>query len=137
MDKVFFVIVWLLAFKQAWKSFSNYDLAISIFKPIYPSLSKSLWIDSNRFELIWVNLSLSESIQADLSRFESNLVDYDEFMTCSQQCHNNHRQKATVKISQNKIYEVKKPCVCKIIFFFLLKSTIIFAMYIELIHCKW
>ena len=57
---------------------------------------ESIWVDLNRFEPIWADLSRSEPIQAYC----------DEFRNCSHQRH--HRQKATVKTSQNKICEVKK-----------------------------
>ena len=66
--------------KQAWKSFSNYDLPISIFfKPIYPSRSKSFRVSLNRFELIQSDLSLSESIWVSLNRFKLIQDDLSQF----------------------------------------------------------
>ena len=42
--------------KQAWKSFSNYDLAISIFRLIYSSQSESIPVNPSRSESTWASL---------------------------------------------------------------------------------
>ena len=63
--------LYIVKCEQAWKSFSNYDLAISLFKPIYPSLSELIKADSIRFESICVYLSRSEPIRVAPSIYES------------------------------------------------------------------
>ena len=62
--------------EQAWKSFSNYDLAKKS-NQAYPSLCEHIRVDARirvdtiRYESIRVNMSRFELIQVDLSRSES------------------------------------------------------------------
>ena len=81
---------------------TSYDVAISLFKPIYLDSStllecvsaytrlsesiqansiriKPIWVDLSQFESIWVDLSQFESIWVDLSHSESIRVDLNQF----------------------------------------------------------